>query len=74
MTEIWAAVVGFFLDKVWGEFLRWRERHQAKKEARLEDLEDEKRRLEEGREAVAKGRDSGKSPDERLRDNDGRWL
>lgn len=44
-------------------------------ERRIEDaLEaDKARRLERGREAVGHGRDSGKSPADRLRENDGHW-
>lgn len=34
---------------------------------------DKARRLDAGREAVGAGRDSGGTPDERLRQNDGSW-
>ena len=34
---------------------------------------DKSRRLESGREAVGHGRDSGDTPDRRVRENDGKW-
>lgn len=55
----------------------WGGQRSARKdtERRIKDAmdADKARRLEAGREAVGHGRDSGGTPDERLRSNDGRW-
>jgi hypothetical protein len=41
-------------------------------EQRADDARKAAERVEKGRQAVAAGRDAG-TPDQRLRDNDGRW-
>jgi hypothetical protein len=38
-----------------------------------EGLRDAAKRMDQGRQAVQRGRDGGKPVDQRLRDNDGRW-
>lgn len=45
----------------------------GKKEAEHDRLKDDAERQEKGREALRAGRDSGLTPDERLRRNDQMW-
>jgi hypothetical protein len=74
MTRIktWLAVAGAVVLAVVAAFFRGRS-------AGREGLKDEQAgdtldRLEKGREAVQRGRDGGGTPDERVRQNDGRWM
>ena len=48
-------------------------RKSGKEAAENDALKDLNRKQEKGREALRAGRDSGLSPDERVRRNDGRW-
>jgi hypothetical protein len=48
-------------------------RRDGRREAENDALRDAQTRVERGRQAVRDGRDGGKSADQRLRDNDGRW-
>ena len=52
---------------------RWQGGKRARDRATTEALRDAQDRQERGRQAVRDGRDSGGSPDERVRRNDGRW-
>jgi hypothetical protein len=45
------------------------ERAQEQEKAHADTI----KRTEHGRDAVARGRASGRTPDQRLRDNDGAW-
>jgi len=46
----------------------------GKKEVKSDAAINDAKAVEEGREAVARGRASGDDPDKRVRDNDGRWM
>lgn len=48
-------------------------RREAVRDAVTEGLQDANERMERGRHAVQDGRDSGLSPDERVRRNDDQW-
>ena len=48
-------------------------RKEGAERQRAKDAKETIERVERGRQAVQRGRDSGKSADQRLRDNDGRW-
>ena len=48
-------------------------RKSGKEAAENDALKDLNKRMEQGRDAVRDGRDSGLSPDERVRRNDGRF-
>ena len=76
MTGILLGIIGA-VAAVGGLILgRWMGRAEGKRAGRnaayREALLDEKDRFDEGRTAVAKGRDAG-TPDDRLRRNDGAW-
>jgi hypothetical protein len=47
-------------------------RKEGREQAQMEALKDAQERTERGREAVVRGRSAG-TPDQRLRDNDGKW-
>jgi hypothetical protein len=55
----------------------WRARAKGRREGRetaqTEGLRDAAERMEKGRQAVQRGRDSGSTPADRLRRNDGDW-
>lgn len=74
MTRIkaWLAIAGAVVLAVAGAFLRGRS--AGRKGLRDEQAGDTLDALERGREAVQDGRDSGATPDDRLRQNDRRWL
>ena len=73
MTRIkaWLAALALALGGVWRIWRRGKA--QGRVQARTEGLEDAAKRTEAGRAAVQRGRDSGGTPDERLRRNDGAW-
>lgn len=48
-------------------------RNDERTKAERDALRDYQQRLDRGRDAVAGGRDSGATPDERVRKNDGKW-
>jgi hypothetical protein len=74
MTRIktWLAVAGALVLAVVAAFFGGR--RSGKEDLRNERAGDTLDALEQGRDAVQAGRDSGGTPDERLRQNDGRWL
>jgi len=49
------------------------QKSKGRKEAESDAIRDAQERIERGRKAVNDGRASGNEPDQRLRDNDGRW-
>lgn len=53
-------------------FNRRKGRKEGREQAQMEALKDAQERTERGREAVVRGRSAG-TPDQRLRDNDGKW-
>lgn len=61
------AVIGAF----WGG--QRKARKETERRVKNELDADKARRLDAGREAVGHGRSSGADPDERMRENDGRW-
>jgi len=76
-AQIGVAVAGF-LGLV---LILWRQRRKGRTEGReaartqieKEIKEDVQKRVESGRKAVERGRSSGATPADRLRQNDGRW-
>jgi len=69
--KLWLAAAGGVIVAIAWAFLRGWQR--AKKDAANEQMRDSQERQQSGREALRDGRDSGAAPDERLRNNDGRW-
>jgi hypothetical protein len=64
------AVAGAVIGRIWGcAEGRRAGRQEAERAATIDNLE----RLERGRAAVVRGRDSGDDLVERVRRNDGRW-
>ena len=55
----------------------WRALRKAKaqgaEQQRAEDAQETVKRVERGQQAINRGRASGDSPDQRLRNNDGKW-
>jgi len=62
LRPMWAPLAGYFKG-----------RRDARAAQQLKDLKDAAKRTDAGRQALQRGRDSGASPDQRLRNNDGRW-
>ena len=63
--------LGMLLALLAGAYLKGRS--AAKKEGELDALKESKRRFERGQDAVRAGRESGDTPAERVRKNDGSW-
>lgn len=63
-------VLAWFVDRM---MQRRRGRSEGRREAATEAMKDVQERVERGRKAVSDGRSSGKSPDQRVRDNDQVW-
>lgn len=74
MTRIkaWMAVAGALVLAVVAAFFGGRK--SGREDLRNEQAGDTLDAIKRGREAVQDGRDSGASPDDRLRQNDGRWM
>ncbi|TQE92564.1 MAG: hypothetical protein FKY71_19790 [Spiribacter salinus] len=72
MTEVLGLLGAAVLAVIGAWFAGQRKgRRDEHRDAISEAMRDEKERLQKGRDAVRDGR--GSDPDERLRDNDGRW-
>lgn len=69
LSDFWKEIVGG-IAAIGAAFLV---RQSGKKSERLKNAENTLERQEAGRKARDAGRDSGKSPADRLRDNDGKW-
>ena len=63
-------VAGWLFDR---EYQRRLGQQEGKSQVQVEAARDVQNRTEKGRQAVQTGRDSGGTPDERLRRNDGNW-
>ena len=74
MTRIkaWLAVAGAIVLAVAAAFFGGRK--AGKEGLRNEQAGDTLDAIKRGREAVQAGRDSGATPDDRVRQNDGRWM
>ena len=74
MTRIkaWLAVAGAIVLAVAAAFFGGR--RSGKEDLRNEQAGDTLDALERGRDAVQAGRDSGATLDDRVRQNDGRWM
>ena len=70
--KTWAAVAGAFVLALVAAF--WRGRSAGRQGAQNERAKDTLDAIERGRDAVRDGRAGGGTPDERLRQNDGRWM
>lgn len=77
MTDIIAAIVaiiaaigGLAVGSIWGRIKGERTGWQA---ANTQRMQENAKKMEQGREAVGDGRASGDSPDDRVRKNDGAW-
>lgn len=70
LGDMWPylAAIGAFVASLVAAWFGGRKSQKAKQHA------DTIKRTERGREAVQRGRDSGGTPADRLRDNDGRWM
>lgn len=69
----WVWAIGLAVGGVALLILRDWWKSQGRAERDKEALEDAAERRQRGRQAVRDGRDSGLSPDERVRRNDGYW-
>ena len=69
--KTWLAAAGAVVLAVAVAFLRGRA--TGRNDAETEALRDEKSRTTSGRDAIREGRDTGLSPSERVRRNDGDW-
>ena len=70
--KTWAAVAGAFVLALVAAF--WRGRSAGRQGVQNEQARDTLDAIERGRDAVRDGRAGGGTPDERLRQNDGRWM
>ena len=73
LTPLWGMLAVLAGGAAWLARALWKARRAGEDRARLKGLEDAAKRTEAGRQAVQRGRAGGGTPDERLRDNDGRW-
>ena len=74
MTRIkaWLAIAGAIVLAVVAAFFGGR--RSGREDLRDEQAGDTLGAIKRGRDAVQAGRDSGAAPDDRVRQNDGRWL
>lgn len=66
--KIWGAAIGVLIAALFTAYSHGRK--SKDKDSAKETIKAQ----EKGREAVARGRASGDTPDQRVRDNDGRWM
>lgn len=69
--KLWAALAGGAVLAVLGAFIAGR--REGKTIEKGKGYEQNAKAQERGRDAVARGRDSGDDPSQRLRNNDGQW-
>lgn len=69
--KLWAALAGGAVLAVLGAFIAGRREGRTIEKGK--GYEQNAKAQERGRDAVARGRDSGDDPADRLRNNDGQW-
>ena len=66
--KIWGAALGVLIAALFTAY------SHGRKSKDNDNAKDTIKSQEKGREAVARGRASGDTADQRVRDNDGRWM